>query len=179
MTQKKNTRIRAITTFVVGVIGFLFTNTRQGHVNAFSSVPRTSIVTQGIISIRRSTNLNAISKRQIGVLDGAELASLKAFLYRKDGNKDNDMNDERTTPRFTSASAYAAASRRGLALVPFVIGTVEGDGRRIIGIQCADKDVDDDVEKIDMGDNVFADSESVAYIPNGVSDDGKITTCFF
>ena len=123
------------------------------------------------------TVLNAVSKRQVSVLDGAELYSVESFLAAEKGIKEKPP-------------------RSGLARLGFltvVAGTVEDDGevednakysgKRVVGVEVAggasggdSSDEDNKPLAISLGGGVNLHKDSVAIIPDTISDaDGMAT----
>ena len=125
-----------------------------------------------------STLLNAVSKRQVSVLDGAELYSVESFLAAE------EKGIKEKPPR-------SGLARLGFLTV--VAGTVEDDGevednakysgKRVVGVEVAggasggdSSDEDNKPLAISLGGGVNLHKDSVAIIPDTISDaDGMAT----
>jgi hypothetical protein len=113
------------------------------------------------------TALEAVSKRQVAVLDGAELYSVESFLATENGSTE-------TPPR-------SGLARLGFLTV--VAGTIAEDGKeedvgqRVVGIQIAgSSNADSDEGGIPLGGGINLYKDSVATIPQGISDTDAIAT---
>lgn len=121
------------------------------------------------------TLLNAVSKRQVSVLDGAELYSVESFLAAEE----NGSNNDKPPPR-------SGLARLGFLTV--VAGTVadegEGDndakflGKRVVGVEIPAGASSEDSKSsgISLGGGVNLHKDSVATIPDAISDADAIAT---
>ena len=125
-------------------------------------------------SVKSSTALNAVLKSQIAVYDGSELASIISFLH-----------DEGTINNSTLA---ARAPRKGerIGAIKFVTGTVEygpSAGKRIVGVEIPKNEMESMSKEnnlknssIQVDDQTFLYSDSISFVPSGMSDADAIST---
>ena len=138
-------------------------------VNAFTTTPFRSIHHQfgrGNLHSHSpaSPPLHSVSKRQVAIIDGAEVNSIDSFL-RIDSDK--QLSPRNTSPVVPKRVGYVTVSA----------GTEDDKGRRVVGIEVAsDGDGTDDVSSLSLGNGVRLYLESIASIPSGVSDDDAIST---
>ena len=112
-----------------------------------------------------------MSKRQVSVLDGAELYSVESFLAAEE----NGSNNDKPPPR-------SGLARLGFLTV--VAGTVgdEGDapysGKRVVGVEIPAGASSEDSKSsgISLGGGVNLHKDSVATIPDAISDADAIAT---
>lgn len=121
---------------------------------AFSlSTPTSTISTIGKPSI-----FSTITNRQIGILDGSELAGLNEFMSGK-GKDDNDKD--------VGEGHLVNNNKNNFGIIRFITGTTTIDGvdRRVIGIESSDSENNSDNLGIPL-----------ATIPDKVSDMDAIST---
>ena len=122
--------------------------------------------------------LHAVSRRQVEVLDGAELHSVESFLAAEDGSSTAER------PPIRSSGGDLRGDRLGFLTV--LVGTVEGGGdragRRVVGVEMTEtkkttNNSDDagagagaESSPTSLGDGAVLHPDSVATIPAGVSD---------
>lgn len=109
--------------------------------------------------------LYAVSKRQVAVLDGAALYSVESFLAAEDG---------------PTAEKPIRSGLDRLGFLTVLAGTVEGDGvhagKRVVGVEMAEKNNSDAESSTSLGDGAILYSDSVATIPTGISDADAVAT---
>ena len=105
-----------------------------------------------------------MSKRQVAVLDGAELYSVERFLAAEGGS--------------TEKPSRSGLDRLGFLTV--LVGTVEGDGnhagQRVVGVEMVEKNNSDAESSTFLGDGAILYLDSVATIPAGISDTDAVAT---
>ena len=134
------------------------------------------------------TILQAVSKRQVSVLDGAELHSVERFLAEENGSTEKPLRSG--VPRLGFLTVVAGTA----------VGEGEGDanlyaGKRVVGVEIAAGDAivasstdaahqdessssssSSSSSALSLGDGVNLHKDSVAVIPDGVSDTDAIAT---
>ena len=143
---------------------------RPGALKRASGVPVCSEIPVPAARRQAGGALRAVSKRQVEVLDGAELRSVESFLAAEDGSTEGPIR------------GGPAGDRLGFLTV--LVGTVEGDGdragRRVVGVEMAgtnqntntngDGGAEFESSTTSLGDGAVLHPDSVAAIPAGVSD---------
>ena len=124
-------------------------------------------------SAKSSTTLHAVLKSQIAVYDGSELASIISFL-QNEGTINN-------------STLAARAPRKGerVGAIKFVSGTIDDGpsaGKRIVGVEIPKDEMlskENNTLKnssVQVDDQTFLYSDSVSFIPSGMSDADAIST---
>lgn len=104
----------------------------------------------------------AVTKRQTAIFDGSEFVSIVSFLLA-DGSK--RLGNKPEMP-----------SRRA-GFMTFVTGTTdENPSRRVVGVERPAAVENSDEEVISLGDDTAVYLDSVATVPNGISDADAIST---
>jgi len=127
-------------------------------------------------SCPRRSELDAISKRQTAIYDGAEFVSILSFLISESQQESKAGGLPRLLFEGGDSSRELPSRRAGF--MTFVVGTLADDKQnRIVGIVCRDTNqygVEEPLVWLDDDTAVYADS--VAQIPKDISDADAIAT---